>query len=164
VITADRARALLEEQLEKPAAPPANETPMSFGTDTESPKAPAGGAAERGAEPRAKRESIRTYDDLVEKGPTIVVAEGEKRTSSRPPPPASPAPLPPPPVPPPPAAPSSARDFGGIQHERTRVVRARKKPGGPFFWLALVVALAAAAGAGYYASRLLDKSHSQERR
>ena len=51
-------------------------------------------------------------------------------------------------------------NVGGIQHERTRVVRARKKPGGPLFWLALVVALGAAGVAGYYASRLLEGTPS----
>lgn len=172
VITADRAKALLEEQLgeaDKFKPPLIDETPMAFGTDTESPmarKSPSEkpGAADAGATARAKRDSLRSYDDLVEKGPTVVVAESERR-SSRPPPPKTKTPLPPPPTPPkpaPPSGPSSSRDFGGIQHERTRVVRARKKPGGPLFWVALIVALGAAAVAGYYASRLLDATNTAE--
>jgi predicted Zn finger-like uncharacterized protein len=160
VITADRARALLEEQLPGASgekSPVMDETPMAFGTDSESSPG-ADGAGSRTANardavvPRAKRDSVRSYDDLVEKGPTVVVA-GSERTSSVPPPPRSP--LPPVPTPPPSGRPSG-REFAGIQHERTRVVRARKKPGGPIFWLALVVALGTAAFAGYYASRLLD--------
>jgi hypothetical protein len=164
VITADRAKALLEEQLggADEAKPPAgDETPMAFGTDTESPVADKSppekpGAAE--ATSRAKRDSLRSYDGLVDKGPTVVVAESERR-SSRPP---AKSPLPPPPKPPPPSGRPSSRDFGGIQHERTRVVRARKKPGGPLFWVALIFALGAAAIAGYYASRLLDATQTSE--
>lgn len=160
VITADRAKALLEEQLETPAAAPASETPLSFGSDTApseaaGPAKPGTGSGPTGA-PRARRESLRSYDDLVEKGPTIVVAETEKKRISKPPPPQ--APLPPVPTPPPSGRPS-ARDFGGIQQERTRVVRPRKKATGPLFWLALIVALTGAAFAGYYASRLLDPAH-----
>ena len=168
VITADRAKELLEEQLtvaDKPKAPAGDETPMAFGTDTElsdGGKSPAAKprAAEADAAPRAKRDSLRSYDVLVETGPTVVVAESERRASSRPPPAKSP--LPPPPTPPPPSGRASGRDFGGIQHEHTRVVRARKKPGGPLFWVALVVALGAAGVAGYYASRLLDATHPTE--
>jgi hypothetical protein len=161
VITADRAKELLEEQIagvDKSTLPAGDETPMAFGTDVESPR-----IAKPSAEnaPRAKRDSV---DDLVEKGPTVVVAQSERR-SSRPPPPKTKTPLPPPPTPPkpaPPSGPSSSKDFGGIQHERTRVVRARKKPGGPLFWLALLFALGAAGAAGYYASRLLGETHSSE--
>jgi hypothetical protein len=159
VITADRAKALLEEQLTGDKSKPAgDETPMAFGTDVEPDgKSSAATPADATAARRAKRDSLRS-DDLVEKGPTVVVAESERRTSSRPPP--AKTPLPPPPTPPPPSGRPSGKDFGGIQHERTRVVRARKKAGGPLFWVALVVSLGAAAFAGYYASRLLDGTHA----
>ena len=138
---------------------------MAFGTDTESPKAVKSpsvklGAAAGALAPRAKIDSLRPSDDLVEKGPSVVVAESERRASSRPAPARSP--LPPPPTPPPPSSRSDGRDFGGIQHERTRVIRARKKPGGALFWMALLAALGAAAGAGYYASRLLDATPPTE--
>ena len=161
VLTAERARALLEDQLDKQPVPP--ETPMAFGSEAQAKKGSevaetkSGSADQLPAGP-TKRESLRAHDDLVDKGPTIVVAASEKE--------AAPAPKPAPPQsskpPPEPLslAKTRARDFGDIQHERTRVVRARRKSTGLWFWIALVVALAAAAVAGYYASRVLDPAKS----
>lgn len=151
VITAEKAKALLEEQLpaaERLDSPASDETPMSFGTDTDSKP----GAAEGPIAPRAKRESLRSGDDLVEQGPTVVVAETVKRPPSAPPPAKSPVPAPP----------ARPKDFRSIQHERTRVIRAVKKPVGALFWVALLVALAGAAFAGYYASRLLEATRTGE--
>jgi hypothetical protein len=104
----------------------------------------------------------------TEKEPSVVVSLAEKeaqaKSSSKPPP------LSPPRSPMPEAALQtvkldrpSHRDLGGIQNERTRVIRAvtkptqkQKKDSGIAFWVFLFIALAAAAAGGFIASERLQ--------
>ncbi len=180
VFSADKARALLEGEAAKSAAV-ANETPFAFGfggdevTLAREPNLsdartappppppllvpsvpPAVPSPEPKPEPLPESPPMPARVDVAprphlepEPGPTIVVAPAEpklrlppsatsmtatvigKRAPGRPPP--------------------------GLQHEKTRLIRVRKKGSGPAFWLMLVVSLVAAGALGFYASQVAQK-------
>lgn len=55
--------------------------------------------------------------------------------------------------------PKVTRELGGIQHEKTRLVRVvtKKKDSGMSFWVILAIALAAAATGGFLASQMIQR-------
>lgn len=181
VFSADKARALLEGEAAKSAAA-SNETPFAFGfggdevtiarepnlSDARTappppppllvPSVPLIPSPEPEPEPEPLPESLPMPPRVdvaprprlePEPGPTVVVAPAEPKLRL-----------------PPSAASMTATVIGkraagrpppGIQHEKTRLIRVRKKGSGPVFWLVLVVSLAAAGALGFYASQVAQK-------
>lgn len=181
VFSADKARALLEGEAAK-SATAANETPFAFGFGGDEvtiarepnlgdartappppppllvPSVPPIPSPDPEPEPEPLPESLQMPPRVEvaprahlepEPGPTVVVAPAEPKLRL-----------------PPSAASMTATVIGrrapgrpppGMQHEKTRLIRVRKKGSGPVFWLVLVASLVAAGALGFYASQVAQQ-------